>query len=249
VVAHEEFSALPSAKIFGKRTALITDFFGEPGTFSTESLWFADHVLFLDRKGLFAEPRSARGRVSYVGPVLRRFEYSRRDRRRAREEMGLDSNATVLAVFPGSWTEAMAPLLEPMLAAFDAAKLGGKGLIWLAGQDADLIRRLTKKRRDITVLERDWQIDRLMVACDLAITKTNRMTARELAFLGIRTLSIAYGLNDIDERCIAPLRSNHTIPITALSGRAIHRALRLPEPLPLRQRARSCSTELGRILD
>src|SRR6185436_12342936 len=48
VVAHEEFSALPSAKIFGKRTALITDFFGEAGTFSTESLWFADHVLFLD---------------------------------------------------------------------------------------------------------------------------------------------------------------------------------------------------------
>jgi hypothetical protein len=104
--------------------------------------------------------------------------------------MGLDLNATILAVFPGSWTEAMAPLVEPMIAAFDGAKLAGKHLIWLAGQDAEPIRRLTRKRPDITVLEREWQIDRLMVASDLATTKTNRMTVRELAFLGIRTLSI-----------------------------------------------------------
>src|SRR5438034_11600364 len=38
VVAHEEFAALPAAKIFGTTTVMITDFFGEPGKFSMESL-------------------------------------------------------------------------------------------------------------------------------------------------------------------------------------------------------------------
>ena len=47
VVAHEEFPAMPVAKIFGLPTVMITDFFTGPGMLSMESLWYADRVLFL----------------------------------------------------------------------------------------------------------------------------------------------------------------------------------------------------------
>jgi hypothetical protein len=249
VVAHEEFAALPAAKIFGAPTVMITDFFGESGKFSMESLWFADHVLFIDRKGVFPECPQVAGKVRYLGPQVRRFDYRRADRHRARRELGLDPRATVIAVFPGSWTEEMAPLADPLLAAFDHVKARGKHLLWLAGQDAAPLRQRANGRPDVTVLDVDWQIDRLMVASDLAITKSTRTTVRELAALGIRTLSVSHGLNSVDTESIAPLRSNRTVAVGDLTARAIERRLRDPEPAPSRPRSRSCAAELAKILD
>src|SRR5688572_19521101 len=86
VVAHEEFAAMPAAKIFDKPTVMILDFFTGAEMYSMQSLRFADHVLFTDRRGLHVEPPSVRGRVRYMGPVQRSFEYTRRDRLRARRE-------------------------------------------------------------------------------------------------------------------------------------------------------------------
>jgi len=119
----------------------------------------------------------------------------------------------------------------------------------LAGQDVDLIRHRLKGRSDVTVIGADWRIDRLMVACDLAITKSTRTTVRELASLGIRTLSIDSGLNSVDTDCIAALRSNHTIAIRELTARAIESRLREPVPAPLRSRSRSCAAELAKLSD
>ncbi len=244
VVAHEEFAALPAAKIFGFRTVMLTDFFGEPGKFSMESLWFADHILFLDRKGLFPEPPSVAGKVRYMGPRLRRFTYRRKDRERARRELGLPATGTVIAVFPGSWTEAMAPLVEPLLSALDP----NMHLLWLAGRDAPMLRERLSQRAGVTILDHDWQIDRLMAASDLAITKTNRMTVRELASLGIRTLSLDYGLNAVDADSIQPLLANRTIAIADLTAATLQERLRTPEPVPLRSRSRSCASELSSLL-
>lgn len=63
--------------------------------------------------------------------------------------------------------------------------------MWLAGSDAALLGRQTRRRPPTTVLEHEWDIARLMCACDLVIIKCNRMTVRELATLGIRTLSVS----------------------------------------------------------
>jgi len=246
VVANEEFPALPAAKIFGNRTVMITDFFGEPGKFSMESLWFADHVLFLDRKG-DREPPPVAGKVRYLGPQLRQFAYKRKDRQRARQELGITST-TVIGVFPGSWTEAMAPLVDRLLPALDTAKLDDVRVVWLAGQDAAKIRQRTKKRGYITVIDADWQIDRLMVACDLAITKTNRITVQELASLGIRTLSVDYGLNSIGCERIAHLRANRTIAIDNLNVAVIEASLHQREPVPWRTQRQSCASALSEIL-
>jgi hypothetical protein len=46
VLAHEEFMALPAAKIFDKPTVLITDWFAESEKFAMGSLRLADRILF-----------------------------------------------------------------------------------------------------------------------------------------------------------------------------------------------------------
>lgn len=245
VVAHEEFPALPAAKILEKRTVMITDYFAAPAAYAMESLWFADHVLFLDRRGVHAEPPSARGKTSYLGPVMRPLEYRRRDRARAREELGLSPLAQVISVMPGSWTEALAPLAQRMFAAFGALP-GEKHLVWMAGEDEQMLRRAATP--GVTVKKADWQIDRLMAASDLVITKCNRMTVRELAALGIRTLSVSYGLNPPDEQSIRRLASNRTIQPRELTARLLALTLRAPEPAPVRFRTRSCAKELAAMV-
>ena len=248
VVAHEEFSAMPVAKIFGLPTVMITEFFTGPGMLSMESLWYADRVLFLARRGFHVEPPSVRGKVKYLGPALRPFTYRRRDRRRARAELGLAADGAVITVLPGSWTEAMAPAYEAVVTAFDRLKRREKHLVWLAGADEELLKQRVSERLDITILETDWQIDRLMVASDLVITKANRMTVIELASLGIRTLSLSYGLNPVDEQCVAGLEANETIAIGDLTAGRLRQALARPEPAAVRFRSRSCAKELSRLV-
>ncbi|MBI3680567.1 MAG: hypothetical protein HY235_09240, partial [Acidobacteria bacterium] len=63
VVAHEEFAALPAAKIFDKPTVSILDWFTDPEKYSMQSLRFADQILFIDERGIFPEPEWVRGKV------------------------------------------------------------------------------------------------------------------------------------------------------------------------------------------
>ena len=134
------------------------------------------------------------------------------------------------------------------MAAFDQLRQPGKHLVWLAGADEHLLKELVSGRNDITLLGTDWQIDRLMVASDLAITKSNRMTVIELASLGVRTLSLSYGLNPVDEQCVASLEGNETIGIEKLTAGRLKKALARPEPTAVRFRSRSCAVELSRML-
>src|SRR5213593_5155940 len=56
VVSHEEFPAIPAAKIFDKRSLVLTDWFLESEGYAMHSLKFADEILFLGQEGVFSEP-------------------------------------------------------------------------------------------------------------------------------------------------------------------------------------------------
>lgn len=202
VVAHEEFAAMPAAKIFDKRTIFITDWFTEPEFYSMGALKFADEILFTGREGVFEEPPWVRGRVRYIGPVLRSFEYTRRDSRRARQELGIEEEEFVIAVLPGSWREAECPSFDLITAAFDAHPAGRKRLIWLAGADAPSIREKISGRNSL-VFDEYWKIDQLMAAADAAITKMNRLTITELYYHGTPAVALTWGLNPTDDRIVA----------------------------------------------
>lgn len=69
----------------------------------------------------------------------------------------------------------------------------------MAGPDSELARRAAGERRSI-VVERDWAIERLMVAADVALTKMSRSTTLELRHLGIPQVGLSWRLNPIDDR-------------------------------------------------
>jgi UDP-N-acetylglucosamine:LPS N-acetylglucosamine transferase len=207
VVAHEEFAAIPAAKIFGKPTVFLTDFFVEPEQLEMQALKYADRVLFLGKAGLFDEPKWVQGKVDYVGRVLREFHYTRQDRSRARRELDLGEAETVVSVLPGSWTENTAPILELVAQAFEGLEVAPKRLVWVAGEDYELVRGRLADTPEARVVARDWQMDRLMAATDVAITKANRMTALELDSLGIPSVALSPKINRIDDRIVRSLES------------------------------------------
>ncbi len=205
VVSHEEFSVLPAAKIFDRPTILVTDWFIGPETYSMDALKFADEILFIGEPGVFEEPPTAAGKVEYVGPILRKFEYSLSDRSRARNELGLPDDAFVVSVLPGSWTEEMSPIFDLVIGAFDLLDAKPKRLVWLAGEDFEEIKMRCADRADVIVKERDWVIDRIMVSSDLGITKVNKKTVAELQALGVPSIAISRGHNRADDVAVRKL--------------------------------------------
>jgi len=231
VVSHEEFAALPVAKIFNIPTVFITEWFTYAATASMQALLYADDILFAEQKGLFEEPHYLKDRIHYVGSVLRRFSWTKSDRHRARHELGLPLDGTVILVAPGGWaTEEREPFAEMILSAFEAIAADRKLLIWLAGNDYEALLKRCSGRTNVMLKAYDWQIDRLMVASDLAITKANRITVKELAALGIPSISISHGGNPIDDLIIGQISNNTSLTVRELDrdllARQIMKSLR-----------------------
>ncbi|MGH9353064.1 MAG: hypothetical protein ACRD2G_13045 [Terriglobia bacterium] len=208
VIAHEEFGALPAAKIFNLPSLFITDFFQDPNALTTRCLRYADEVVFIGNPGEFTEPPFLKNKVQYVGAAVRRFEYRKCDRVRARTELGLPVDGTVISFMPGSWREAQAPVADLVVGAFDRLPFTRKCLVWLTGPDYEVLRHRCGSRDDIILKKEDWQIDRLMVASDLAITRGTRTTLRELSALGIPSISLSHGLNWPDDVVASRIPSN-----------------------------------------
>jgi UDP-N-acetylglucosamine:LPS N-acetylglucosamine transferase len=221
VIAHEEFPALPAAKIFGLPTIFLTDWFGQAEEFPMYLLAYADEIIFLDKPGIFEEPAHVKGKVYYTAPVLRPFSYGQADRSRARQELGLPHDAVVISVFPGSWTEQEGPIFDLVTAAFDSLSAPRKNLIWIAGSDYDLLSERAKTRSGIVIKKADWQIDRLFVASDLGITKANRKTAMELSALGIPSISLSHALNWPDDVRVAHIPTNIALDAKTVDSKSL----------------------------
>jgi UDP-N-acetylglucosamine:LPS N-acetylglucosamine transferase len=219
VLCHEEFSALPAAKVFGLPTVLITDYFVDHRHIWMQCLAYADEIVFIDDAGNFDEPPYSRGKVHYVGPLVREFTYSLQDRDRARKELGVQPNTKMFLALPGNWfTENRAPLFDLVLSAFCALPFPDKVLVWFAGVDYDLLAAHERKHPDLIVKNVDWQIERWMVACDLAITKATRKTSIELACLGVPSISLSRGLNPIDDLRVSRLSTNTHIDVNTVDA-------------------------------
>jgi UDP-N-acetylglucosamine:LPS N-acetylglucosamine transferase len=243
VIAHEELPALAAAKILELPAIYIADWFGRPEDIRTSLLAYADEILFLDEPGIFAEPVQAAGRVHYVGPVLRPVRYTKQDRLLARQELGIPVEDVVITVLPGSWTEKKAPILSLVLAAFDLLPERSKTLVWIAGEDYGILEKHVHGKAGIVLKQNDWQMDRLMAASNVAITKATRQTSMELAALGIPSISLSHGLNRIDD-----IRVKHIPTNTALQAGEVtadQLAATIADILKSRDNVRDATTNTG----
>jgi UDP-N-acetylglucosamine:LPS N-acetylglucosamine transferase len=218
VVAHEEFAALVAAKLMQVPAVFITDWFLKDTTLLMQPLAYAESIIFIESLGLFDEPSYVKGKVQYMGPLMRNMTYAREDRSRAREELKLSEEAVVIACLPGGWaTEVRAPIADLMLSAFDQVKGTEKKLFWVAGRDTDNLIRQTKHRNDVIIVEQLWPIEQLMVASDVVVTKGNRGTIMEAAYLGIPSVSLSHGLNPVEDYIVPRIASNHPLRVKGLT--------------------------------
>lgn len=217
VAAHEEFAVPPAARILDTPSVFLTDWFSDSNHSNMRALESADEILFVDEPGAFAEPTYLQGKVRYVGPVLRERQYGPDDRARARRELGLEGGQLAVGVFvhPGRRSETAAPICGLLLSGLDRLGVSAK-IFWLSDDDRVLAAQLTA-RTDAVMLDPTAPFDRLMAACDLAVTKGNRNIVLELAAFGVPTISFSHGLNRMDDIRTSRVQGNTTLAAARLT--------------------------------
>lgn len=226
VVSHEQFSALPAARIAGVPAIFVNDWFPASGSPAGDCLAHAESIIFTENRGIFPVPLAVKVQPIYVGPVVRKMRYQLPDRSRARSELGLADKGVVVSVIPGAWaTEEKAPLLDLALPSFDAAGLGvDRTLVWVAGADHETVRSRSAGY-PVVVFGHCSPIERLMVASDLVLTKGDRQTTLELASLGVPSISTSYAVNPIDDLLVPRIRSNAALHAKAIDSAVLSRCI------------------------
>lgn len=223
VIGHEEFGAIPAARIFGLPTAFITHWFGPEKIPSMQALAGVDRILFIEAPGHFPEPHFLQGRIDYVGSVLRRFRFLPSDRKQLRKELNVACDETIVTCFLGSWGEEKSPVCDLILEAFQGLPRERKRLIWVASRDFAIVAEKCSGKEDVTVLEWLEEPERIMIASDLAITKGTYNVGKELEAIGVPSISLSHGRNPIDDhysRCLSNntfLYADETSPRTLIS--------------------------------
>jgi UDP-N-acetylglucosamine:LPS N-acetylglucosamine transferase len=207
VVAHEEYSAVVAAEALGIQALFLTDFFMDPISMPMQALQYAAEVIFLGGPGVFTEPPHLRNKIRYVGHVVRSKDNSTSARECVREKMKIAPDCMVVLCQPGSWGESEFPFFELITGAWETLP-APKHLIWVGGVDFTKVVSKFKGRDDITVLRHTTELNHLIVASNLLVTKSNRQTIYEAACLGVRSISISNGLNWPDDAAAYNIPSN-----------------------------------------
>jgi len=217
IVADEVFLVLPLAKKFGITSLLITNWFFESIDKRHPMIPVvrdANRIIFADRKEFHKVPSNFDVPVSFVGPIIREFEYTQKDKKRARGKLGLKENETILLVTPAGRHKHRSKLLDLTTTILTKVNKQELRLILLAGPLFEEYLERFKTNDKVIVKSYDWEIDRLMAASDLVITKGTFTTSWELVFLGVPSISIPDGDNPVDLMHIKKLDGfNATIAI------------------------------------
>ena len=225
VISHEEFAAVLAAKIHGTPAIFLTDWFENENRIAMQVLAYAELVIFLGERGVFDEPTFLKNKVIYVGTFVRDFKYHIGDRERARREMGIGNDLTVVSMLPGGWTEQRAPVFDLLVPAFLRLERSKKLLCWVAGEDFSALRDRAKGMPDVLVLKKHWPFEQLIVATDLVITKGNRVTIMEAARLGVPSISLSHGLNPAEDFIVPRIKSNLALRVKGINVEFLSRCL------------------------
>src|SRR3974390_3072769 len=74
VISHEEPIILPLAHLTGRNTVFLTHWFTGPNDPFIDALGYADHVIFMEKEGIFPEPQKIRGKANNVALYFEIFK-------------------------------------------------------------------------------------------------------------------------------------------------------------------------------
>ena len=225
VFAHEEMAAVTAASIFNLPSIFITDWFLDPTNTRMRALEDATRIYFLEDPGIFTEPPALRGKVEYVGPIIRSLSCSAGDKQQARLRLNISATATVIIFVAGTTNESVTPVQELVLTAFDRLPFEEKTLIWNDNKPPDAVVRRAGSSPQVVLSLADEQLDWRMVASDCAITKCTRNTLRELSLLGVPSISLSHGANWIDDVLANRLPNNLPLDARVTSAEQLKDAL------------------------
>ena len=223
IVAHEEFAAILAARLAGINSVFISAWLPAAGTIQAESLGCASRIIVLGQPGIFPIPPGIRTAPVFVGPVLRTSTWKRGDRNSARSSLGIPRDSLVLLVMGGGWaTEEQSPITEIVLSAFAMLEQPNKRLIWVASKDFAEMTHKCSKWKDVTVMHFCDDIDKLIIAANLVITKGTRGATFDAVRLGVPTISISHGKNPIDDILVPRIPSNIALNARATTSEVLH---------------------------
>ncbi len=202
IISDEVFIVLHITKGLKIPSILITHWFFE--TYNKKhpiipAVKKADYVIFVDTPLFHTIPYDFNVHLTFVGPVIREFEYSLKDKKKARDELGINMEDKVILVTPGGRHKDRNRLLEVTIEVFKELQGKNLKLILLTGELYEEFLGRFAGDDSIIVKDYDWKIDRLMVASDLVICKGTFMTMWELAYLGVPSISIPDLSNPVDQ--------------------------------------------------
>ena len=218
IVSHEEFGALAAAHLHGVPAIFLSDWLPPKNSLGDESLRYCTSIVMMEEPGIFEIPRSCSGkRISYLGPMVRSWKGPQDARASVRREMNIEDDEYVVVVSPGGWaSEVETPIFQVVNDAFKKIPAANKKLLWVSDKDYDYIKQYGPAQSHIRAIRFADPLTHLLAASDLLITKGTRITTLEAASLGVRSISLSFGNNPIDDILLSRIRSN-----IALNARAI----------------------------
>jgi uncharacterized protein (TIGR00661 family) len=202
VVADEVFISLHITKALKIPSILITHWFFESYNKKhpiIPAVKKANHVLFVDTPEFHNIPFDFKVHLTFVGPIIREFDYNLGDKNRARSELGIKREDKVILVTTGGRHKDRNKLLELSVEVFKELQEKNMKLILLTGELRKEYEKKCADNDNIIVKDYDWKMDRLMVASDLVICKGTFMTTWELAYLGLPSISVPDLSNPVDQ--------------------------------------------------
>ena len=221
IIAHEEFAALAAARLTSCKSIFIAAWLSSSESLATESMQYADGVVVLEDAGIFPVPLQMQAKPVFTGPMLREMRYRPADGPRARAELSIPAEATVITVLPGSFVlEAHAPIVDTVVEAIGRFS-PVPHLFWVAGKDHAQVKTKTRRLRSKTIIESTTVIEQVMVASDLVITKATRGATLDAAALGVPTISLSPRINVVDDMLVPRISSNTALTAGAVDGESL----------------------------
>ncbi|SDF01557.1 hypothetical protein [Terriglobus roseus] len=213
VIAQEEPAALIAARIFRIPAIFSTHWFPLKEDPYSHHLSYADKILFMEREGLFIEPQEVVGRVTYTGPIVRQVRPTTGGSKAVRRHLGLKATDPLILVLPGSPPEDREPIAQLILDAFDCLPEPQKALVWVSPRDIEKVTASAGPRRNVHVMSKVSNLDDVIIASNLVITKGTYNLTNEIQLLGRPSIALTHRYNPIDDYFVRHSPQGHLVDV------------------------------------
>lgn len=231
VVAQEEFAALTASRLQGIQSVFTTHWFPRQDHPFARSLFHADGLICMEREGAYPKFDGLPYEVRYTGPIVKRMNVTQSCRSIIRSEYRIEDDETMVLVIPGSTGEVEEPSIALISAAFRTLKNKRAKLFWI-DSNQELTHKWSLREPFLNVIPRISDPERLMLACDVAITKGTYNTTKELEWLGVPQIALSWERNPVDDHFSKTTRGCIWISARQSSSDELAKAIRCALQMP-----------------